>query len=230
MGTIQNVILIIEDDPDLADCLQNGLSEENYRCWIAPSGHAAELLLERECPDLVLLDLGLPDMEGSELLKIIRLKTPNLPVIVTTARSSIGNRVNLLDSGADDYLVKPYAFDELLARIRIQFRHSERGREKQIIGDLSINRNTRMACRAGHPLDLSPLEFDLLSFLAWRQGETVSREMLQQEVWKRASTNTSMDNAMDVSVSRLRQKLTQPDQTQLLYTVRGAGFMLKGKE
>ncbi len=179
---------------------------------------------------MVLLDLGLPDIEGSMLLETIRSTHPNLPVIISTARSSIATRVELLGGGADDYLVKPYAFDELLARIRIQFRHAERVLEKQTIGDLVIDRHVRIASRAGQRLDLTPLEFDLLSFLASRQGETVSRDVLQAEVWKVESRASSMDNAMDVSISRLRQKLTQSHQNQLLYTVRGSGFVLKEKE
>lgn len=226
MGHV-NSILIVEDDANLAKGLALGLKEAGYDCRVADSVRHARSLFEEGSPALVLLDMGLPDGDGTELLETIRKRNPDLPVIITTARSGISDRVDGLERGADDYLVKPYAFEELLARIRTQLRHFQRTLLQQSIGDLSIDLPSRTASRAGQVLDLTPREFDLLAYLASLQGEVATRQMIQQDVWNVRSSMTSMDNVIDVHMSRLRQKLDVPGLQSLLQTVRGVGYVLK---
>jgi DNA-binding response OmpR family regulator len=150
-----------------------------------------------------------------------------LPVIITTARSSISDRVGGLESGADDYLVKPYAFEELLARIRIQLRHLERVQLQRTVGDLKVDLPSRTATRGEQVLDLTPREFDLLAYLASLRGEVATRDMIQREVWNVHSAMASMENVLDVHVSRLRQKLQADGGAPLLHTIRGVGLVLK---
>jgi len=224
-----SMILIVEDDESLAEHLSQGLEEEGYPCLCAASVQKAQSFLSESLPSMVLLDLGLPDGDGTDLLKTIRAQHPELPVIITTARSGIADRVDGLDGGADDYLVKPYAFEELLARIRIQLRHSERMQQQRTVGDLKIDLPSRTASRAGKVLDLTPREFDLLAYLASLRGEVATRQMIQHAVWNVRSAMASMDNVIDVHVSRLRQKLERSGLPPLLHTVRGVGLMLKEK-
>lgn len=220
-------ILIVEDDKPLASGIAKGLKESGYACRVVTSIEAAQFDLDKELPSLVLLDLGLPDGDGKEFLEVIRKRNPALPVIITTARSEIADRVNGLEGGADDYLVKPYAFEELLARIRTQLRHFQRGLMQQKVGDLSVDLPSRTATRAGHLLDLTPREFDLMAYLVSLNGEVATRQMLQHEIWNVRSSMTSMDNVIDVHISRLRQKMEIPGAAPLLHTVRGVGFVLK---
>lgn len=220
-------ILIVEDDKALSNALSAGLSEVGYVCRHAETIASALQLLDEEMPSLVLLDMGLPDGEGIDCLEAVRKSEPTLPVIITTARSGIPDRVNGLERGADDYLVKPFAFEELLARIRTQLRHVQQSKLKQKVGDLSIDLPSRSATRAGEMLDLTPREFDLLAYLVSLQGEVATREMLQREIWKIRSTMTSMDNVIDVHISRLRQKLNVDGLPPLLHTVRGVGFVVR---
>lgn len=220
-------ILIVEDDEVLAEALSAGLQEAGYACRKAASIRSAAELLSAEIPALVLLDMGLPDGDGADFLEQIRRTDPQLPVIITTARAGVADRVNGLERGADDYLVKPYAFEELLARIRTQLRHLQRTKLRQAVGDLSVDLPSRTAARAGRLLDLTPREFDLLAYLVSLQGEVATREMLQKEIWNVRSTMTSMDNVIDVHISRLRQKLEGDGLPPLLHTVRGVGFVLK---
>lgn len=222
-----NLILIVEDDANLAESLSRGLEEAGFRCRCVASLQEAGAVLNISPPVLVLLDLGLPDGDGADLLKAIRMHDAELPVIITTARSGIADRVGGLEGGADDYLVKPYAFEELLARIRIQLRHVERVQMQAVVGDLKIDLPSRTASRAGEVLDLTPREFDLLAYLASLRGEVATRQMIQQEVWNVRSAMASMDNVIDVHVSRLRSKLEQPGHPPLLHTVRGVGLVLK---
>ncbi|MDZ8119720.1 response regulator transcription factor [Pontiella agarivorans] len=220
-------IVLVEDDEKLAASLSRGLEEAGYFCAVAGRVKEAEALLCEELPALVLLDMGLPDGDGSDLLRFIRTIDTELPVIITTARSGVTDRVGGLEGGADDYLVKPYAFEELLARIRIQLRHSDRVRLQRSVGDLTLDLPSRRAERAGRLLDLTPREFDLLAYLVSLRGEVATRQMLQENVWKVHSAMASMANVIDVHISRLRQKLEEPGEPPLLHTVRGVGFILK---
>jgi len=222
-------ILVVEDDESLAGALAMGLQEAGYACRSAATIRSAEELLAREIPSLILLDMGLPDGDGTEFIDTVRQRQSALPIIITTARSGIPDRVSGLERGADDYLVKPYAFEELLARIRTQLRHVQRSKLKHSVADLSIDLPSRTAFRAAELLDLTPREFDLLAYLISLQGEVATREMLQREIWHVRSTMTSMDNVIDVHISRLRQKLDLAGLPPLLHTVRGVGFVLKEK-
>jgi len=224
------LILLVEDDKTLSESLRRGLVESGFSCRCAATFGEAEAALREALPALVLLDMGLPDGDGAELLRHIRRRDAKLPVIITTARSGISDRVGGLENGADDYLVKPFAFEELLARIRVQLRHSERAQLQWTVGDLKIDLPTRTASRGGTPLDLTPREFDLLAYLASLRGETATRQMLQLEVWHVRSAMASMDNVIDVHVSRLRHKLDLSGGAPLLHTVRGVGLVLKEPE
>lgn len=223
----ENSIMIVEDDPALAEGLLLGLDEAGYTCRVARTVREAEKLYEEHPPALILLDMGLPDGDGKEFLDTVRQHSPLLPVIITTARSGISDRVEGLERGADDYLIKPFAFEELLARIRTQLRHVKRTKLQQTVGDLSIDLPSRTASRAGTVLDLTPREFDLLAYLVSLQGEVATRDMLQHEIWKVRSSMASMDNVIDVHISRLRQKMDIGGLPPLLHTVRGVGFVLR---
>lgn len=223
----KGLIVLVEDDKNLAASLLKGLHEAGYSCKSAGTVKDAKILLSEKQTLLVLLDMGLPDGDGLDLLQYIREVDAELPVIITTARSGVTDRVGGLEGGADDYLVKPYVFEELLARIRIQLRHSDRVRLQRAVGDLTIDLPSRSASRAGRVLDLTPREFDLLAYLVSLRGEVATRQMLQEKVWNVRSAMASMANVIDVHISRLRQKLEGPGETPLLHTVRGVGFVLK---
>jgi DNA-binding response OmpR family regulator len=227
MSALRESIMVVEDDAPLAANLAHGLAEAGYAVTCAASAAEALRAMAGDRPRLVLLDLGLPDADGLAFLRALRQRDPHLPVIVATARDRIADRVAGLEGGADDYLVKPYAFEELLARIRTQLRHARRNLTELRVGDLAVDLKARAAHRAGRTLDLTPREFDLLAHLASLGGEVASREALQREVWKVTSRMTSMDNAIDVHISRLRQKLEEGGGSPLLHTVRGVGFVLR---
>lgn len=221
-------LLLVEDDARLARSLDQGFSENGFAVMIADTLKVAQKRLAEASVDLVLLDLGLPDGDGLELIRSLKFTNPMLPVIITTARGELDDRLRGLDSGADDYLVKPYAFAELLARVRallrrMPSRHSEVWR----VGDLEVDTLSRTVTRADQVLELTPREYDLLMRLVRAQGEVVTRDMLAREVWRQRAWTTSLDNAMDVHISRLREKLDKNHPTPLLHTVRGVGFLLK---
>ena len=212
----------------LAASVERGLRENGFETRVAGSLREASDFLTRCLPDLVVLDLGLPDGEGLHLLERVRTEHPRLPAIITTARSALERRLDAFEAGADDYLVKPFVFAELLARIRIQLRHAQPVPAAALrVADLELDALARSATRAGVPLDLTPREFELLAFLAAAGGEVVTRETLAREVWKARAWTPSLDNAIGVHVSRLRDKLDKGQDTRLLHTVRGAGFVLR---
>jgi two-component system copper resistance phosphate regulon response regulator CusR len=205
-----------------------GFREQNFEAELAGSLAAARSRLAQGGINLVVLDLGLPDGDGFELLRDLA-KLPELPpVLITTARGELDERLRGLEGGAEDYLVKPYAFAELLARVRILLRRTEpRAGGTLRVSDLELDTLTRRATRAGAPLDLTPREFDLLAHLALARGAVVTREMLARSVWQQRSWTASMDNVIDVHISRLREKVDKTAPVKLLHTVRGVGFMLK---
>jgi DNA-binding response OmpR family regulator len=219
-------IVIIEDDENLASSLKRGLIEQGFEVAHAASIAAARSLCQNHQPKLVILDLGLPDGDGLDLLAQCHQVHPETPVIITTARSELADRILGLDSGANDYLVKPYAFGELLARIHVQLRRGPTGAALHI-ADLALDTRHRTARRAGELIDLTPREFDLLRYLMEHRGQTVSRDMLARDVWKIRSRFTSMDNVIDVHISRLREKIDRGRPVRLLHTVRGVGFVLE---
>ena len=224
-------ILVVEDEQKVADALREGLVDERYDVVVERTGEGAFFRVNTETFDVVLLDLTLPGRDGLEILRALRQRRMETPVLVLTARDSLEDRVTGLDAGADDYLVKPFAFTELLARIRALVR---RGRvadaPKLAAGDLEMDLVTRKVIRAGKPVDLTVREFELLEFLMRYQGQVVSRETLARDVWKETARTTPLDNVIDVHNARLRRKEDLEHTVKLIHTVRGVGFMLREGE
>ena len=224
-------ILVVEDEQKVADALREGLVDERYDVVVERTGEGAFFRVNTETFDVVLLDLTLPGRDGLEILRALRQRRMETPVLVLTARDSLEDRVTGLDAGADDYLVKPFAFAELLARIRALVR---RGRvadaPKLSVGDLEMDLVTRKVIRAGKPVDLTVREFELLEFLMRYQGQVVSRETLARDVWKETARTTPLDNVIDVHIARLRRKVDLEHTVKLIHTVRGVGFMLREEE
>ncbi len=221
-------ILVVEDERKVAAALQTGLEAETYAVSVASTGEEGFYLANTERFDLILLDVMLPGRDGLEILASLRLRGIKTPALLLTARDAVDDRVLGLDSGADDYLVKPFAFPELLARIRALLRRGKP--DSQVIlkvGDLEMDPATRSVARNGAPLDLTPREFDLLEYLARNQGRVVSREMLARDIWNETARHTPLDNVIDVHMTRLRRKVDEPFEKKLVQTVRGVGFMLR---
>jgi two-component system copper resistance phosphate regulon response regulator CusR len=221
-------ILVIEDESKVAGAIRKGLESENYRVTVAATGEDGYFLVTTRAFDLILLDLMLPGRSGIEILTALRGQKCQTPVLILTARDAVEDRVAGLDAGADDYLIKPFAFPELLARIRALTR---RGRPEQALrlrlADLELDCVTRKVNRGRQEIELTAKEFDLLEYLLRHQGHAVSREMLAQDVWKVTTRATPLDNVIDVHITRLRQKVDAPFKKRLLQTIRGVGFVLK---
>lgn len=224
-------ILVVEDERKLAQVLASALRAEHYDVVVAPTGEEGFFRASAEAFDLVVLDLMLPGRSGLEILQTLRQRHLQTPVLILTARDGIDDRVRGLDLGADDYMVKPFALAELLARIRALHR---RGRPSDMLrlkaADLEVDLVARRATRTGHPLELTAREFDLLEYFLRHQGHVVSREMLAHEVWKEPRRATPIDNVIDVQVARLRRKVDLEGRERLIHTVRGVGFVLRAGE
>jgi DNA-binding response OmpR family regulator len=224
-------ILVIEDEAKVAKAIQEGLESEKYMVTVAENGEDGYFLATTQAFDLILLDLMLPGRSGIEILTALRKQKCQTPVLILTARDAVEDRVEGLDTGADDYVVKPFAFPELLARIRALTR---RGRPEQALrlklADLELDCVTRKVTRSGQEIDLTAKEFDLLEYLLRHQKHVVSREMLARDVWKVKSRATPLDNVIDVHITRLRQKVDAPFKKKLLKTIRGVGFVLQEEE
>jgi len=223
-------ILVVEDEKKVAKALRDGLEAERYEVRVASTGEEGFFLVNHESFDLVVLDLMLPRHSGIEVLTTLRKRGLETPVLILTAKDTIDDRVHGLDSGADDYLVKPFAFPELLARVRALLR---RGRPDQVLkleeGDLAMDLVTRKVVRAGETLELTVKEFEMLEYLLRHVGRVVSREMLARDVWHVTARATPLDNVIDVTIARLRRKVDDPFETKLLHTVRGVGFVLRSE-
>ena len=223
-------VLIVEDEKKVAKALRDGLETEHYEVRVASTGEEGFFLVNHESFDVVVLDLMLPRRDGLEVLTTLRRRGLQTPVLILTAKDTVDDRVHGLDSGADDYLVKPFAFPELLARIRALLR---RGRPDQILklqqDDLAMDLVTRNVARAGQTLELTVKEFELLEYLLRHAGQVVSREMLGREVWHVTARATPLDNVIDVTIARLRRKIDDPFERKLLHTVRGVGFLLRSE-
>jgi len=220
-------ILIVEDDAKTAQAICAGLQNEGYESITTPSGAEGLTLLGAEAFDAVVLDWMLPGRDGIELVQALRARGNRTPVLLLTARDAIEDRVLGLDSGADDYLVKPFAFAELLARLRVLLRRvGERDSSQFQVGDLVLDLERRRAQRGSRVIALSPREFDLLAYLARHQGQTVSRQMLARDVWHEPRRVTPLDNVIDVHIAHLRRKIDDGQPVKLLHTVRGVGFTL----
>ena len=221
-------ILVVEDERKVAAALREGLEAEHYTVATAGTGEEGFYLANTEPFDLILLDVMLPGRDGLEILQTLRHRGVTTPALVLTARDSVDDRVRGLDSGADDYLVKPFAFPELLARIRALLRRGKPDLPALLkLSDLELDLSSRTVRRAGATLDLTPREFDLLEYLLRNQGRVVSREMLARDIWKETTRHTPLDNVIDVHMARLRRKIDEPFEKKLVQTVRGVGFMLR---
>jgi len=221
-------ILVIEDEAKISHALKEGLERAQYEVATARTGEEGFYLASTQSFDLVLLDLMLPGRDGLEIMATLRSREWKTPVMILTARDALSDRVQGLDAGADDYLVKPFAFPELLARIRALLR---RGRAdsalRMKLADMEMDIATRKVTRHGKVLELTTREFELLEYLLRHQGQVVSREMLAREVWKEPSRATPLDNVIDVHIARLRRKVDEPFSPKLIHTVRGVGFVLR---
>jgi len=224
-------ILVVEDEAKVAHALQEGLEGEHYDVVVARTGEDGFFRANAEVFDLIVLDLMLPGRDGIEVLTTLRRRGMQTPVLILTAKDAVEDRVFGLDSGADDYLVKPFAFPELLARIRALLR---RDRIEQALrlkaGDLEMDLVTRKVIRGNQMLDLTAREFELLEYLLRHQNHLVSREMLTRDVWKEPARATPLDNVIDVHIARLRKKVDQGCPLKLIHTVRGVGFILREGE
>jgi two-component system copper resistance phosphate regulon response regulator CusR len=223
-------ILVIEDEPKVAKAILEGLEGNSYSVAVAQTGEDGFFRANSERFDLVILDVMLPGRNGIEVLDAIRKQGHKIPVLLLTARDSIEDRVVGLDAGADDYLVKPFAFPELLARIRALLR---RGKPESTITlrmhDLEMDLVSRSVKRGTRLIDLTAREFELLEYFLRHQGQVVSREMLARDVWKQKLRHTPLDTVIDVLMVRLRRKVDEGSSTKLLHTVRGIGFVLKSE-
>jgi two-component system, OmpR family, copper resistance phosphate regulon response regulator CusR len=224
-------ILVVEDEQKVANALREGLQGERYDVIVERTGEGAFFRMTTEQFDAILLDLTLPGRDGIEILKAMRERRMKTPVLVLTARDTVQDRIIGLDSGADDYLIKPFAFAELLARVRALVR---RGRVTEAprlaAGDLEVELITRKVTRSGQPIELTVREFELLEYLLRHQGQVVSRELLARDVWKETARTTPLDNVIDVHIARLRRKVDAERPVKLIHTVRGVGFMLREGE
>jgi two-component system, OmpR family, copper resistance phosphate regulon response regulator CusR len=228
-GMPESRILVVEDESKVARALREGLERQGYKVVVAPTGEEGFFLVNAEEFDLVILDLMLPGRDGLQVLSTLRKRGLETPVLILTARDAIEDRVQGLDSGADDYLVKPFAFPELLARVRALLRRTEQGPQLRL-ADLEMNVVTRNAKRRGQYLELTAREFELLEYLLRHKEQVVSREMLARNVWKEPARATPLDNVMDVHINRLRGKVDEPFDRKLIHTVRGVGFVLREEE
>jgi two-component system, OmpR family, copper resistance phosphate regulon response regulator CusR len=221
-------VLVVEDEKKVARALREGLEAEHYDVRVASSGEDGFFLVNHETFDCVVLDLMLPQRDGLEVLTTLRKRGLQTPVLILTAKDTVDDRVRGLDSGADDYLVKPFAIPELLARIRALLR---RGRPDHILklrlDDLEMDLVTRAVARGGHAITLTVKEFEVLEYLLRHLGHVVSREMLTRDVWRIGARATPFDNVIDVTIARLRRKVDDPFDQKLLHTVRGVGFVLR---
>jgi len=221
-------ILIIEDEPKTAAYLRKGLCESGFLADVAFRGDDGLQLARERDYDVVILDVMLPERDGWEVLSEIRRAGKQTPVLFLTARDAVPDRVKGLELGADDYLVKPFAFSELLARVRTILRRGPaRQPEALRVADLELDLVRHRAVRGGQRLELAPKEFALLSLLARRQGEVLSRTLIAEQVW---DMNFDSDtNVVDVAVRRLRRKADDPFPRKLIHTVRGLGYVLEDR-
>jgi DNA-binding response OmpR family regulator len=218
-------ILVAEDDAPLAEFLHQRLQQEQFAVQVVSNGTEAQRLASDQSYDLVILDLNHPGADGLDVLREIRLKRPDIPVMMVTSASMVEERVRGLDAGADDYVAKPFAFAELAARIRAVLRRGNRPARAMLqVGDLELDRVTHIVHRGGHAIELSPKEFALLEFLMRHAGQPVSRASIVEQVWK--LNFDTMTNVVDVYINYLRRKVDSGYDRALIRTIRGIGYQI----
>jgi two-component system, OmpR family, response regulator MprA len=218
-------VLVVEDDDEIAQVLQRSLRLEGYEVRIASDGEQALAMHAEYVPDVVVLDLGLPKVDGLDVARRVRA-ADDVPILMLTARDAVDARVEGLDSGADDYLVKPFERQELLARLRALLRRRPpRGSASLVVADLSLNPDTHEVTRGDRAVELTQREFELLEYLMRNERIVVPRQRLLEEVWGYDPFATT--NTIEVFVSNLRRKLESGGESRLLHTIRGAGYVLR---
>ena len=220
-------ILLVEDQIKVGNAVSEGLRVEGYEVTWAQTGEEGFFHASSQGFDLIVLDVMLPGRDGIEVLETLRKQGAKTPVLLLTAKDAIEDRVLGLDAGADDYLVKPFAFAELTARLRALLRRNKPESAGVLtIAGLEIDPIRRIVSRQGQRIDLTAREFELLEYLTRNHGRVVSRQMLARDVWQETDRATPLDNVIDVHIARLRRKMDDPFETKLLHTVRGVGFTL----
>jgi len=221
-------ILVVEDEKRIADFLSRGLQGAGYAVDIAPTGGQALDCIHATDYDLVILDLMLPDMDGLQILQKVRNRQPGPPMLILSARGGLDDRVKGLEQGADDYLVKPFAFVELLARVRALLRRGQPAPEKLQVSDLTLDCIRRKVARAGEPIELAPKEFGILEYMMRNKGRPLSRTMIVEHVWD--MDYDGLTNIVDVYIRHLRSKIDDRFPVKLIQTVRGIGYMIEGPD
>jgi two-component system copper resistance phosphate regulon response regulator CusR len=221
-------LLIVEDDEKTSRALEAGLAGEGFTVAVARSGEDGFLRLNTESFDLLVLDWMLPGRDGIEILKALRAHDKRTPVLLLTARAAVADRVHGFENGADDYLVKPFAFAELVARIRSLLRRVPSAEPlRRQAGDLTVDLETRRVWRADRHVELTPREFDLLAYLIREPGQVVTRQMLVRDVWREPTREAPLDNVIDVHIANLRRKIDAGQTIKLIQTVHGVGYVLR---
>jgi DNA-binding response OmpR family regulator len=224
-------ILVVEDEQKMAQALREGLEADDYSVLVAHTGEEGFYLIQAQPFDMVILDVMLPGHDGFEILATLRTRGIKTPVLLLTSRDAVEDRVRGLDAGADDYLVKPFAFPELLARMRVLLRRGKNDESHRLsLADLEMDVAQRAVVRGGQPIELTAREFDLLEYLFANKRRVVSREMLARDIWKETARQTPLDNVIDAQIVRLRRKLDGQFKHKLLHTVRGVGFVLREED
>jgi two-component system response regulator MprA len=219
-------ILAVDDDPPITDLLRRILAYEGYSVAIATTGSAAFARVLERPPDLIILDVMLPEIDGLEIARRLRASGDNVPVLMLTARDTVVDRVNGLEAGADDYLIKPFAPQELIARVRALLRRNQPERHEILrYAGIELDTGTRVAYRGGHEIELSPTEYELLALFLRRPRQVLTRDVILDRVWGMDFEGSS--NVIDVYIGYLRAKLEAGGQARLIHTVRGVGYVFK---
>jgi DNA-binding response OmpR family regulator len=219
-------ILVVDDDRRLSAVIKRGLLEEAYAVDLAYDGEEGEYMAEVNPYDLVILDIMLPGKDGIEVCRDLRTKKVNTPILMLTAKDTVEDRVKGLDVGADDYLVKPFAFNELLARVRAMLRREGMSKSPELrVGDLTLNTLTRQVWRGQRPVELTTKEYVILEYFMRHPNVVITRTMIEEHAWD--YDFDSLSNLVDVYIRRLRRKIDAESEDSLIQTVRGAGYRLK---
>src|SRR5258706_16220562 len=221
-------ILVVEDEKRIADFVSRGLESAGYAVDVAGDGATASEMAQATEYDLVILDLGLPDVDGLTVPQKIRNRKGSLPVLILSARDAVDDRVRGLEGGADDYLVKPFAFVELLARVRVLLRRGQPTPERLQVGELSLDCIRRKVTRSGENVELAPKEFSILEYLMRNRGRPLSRTMIVEHVWD--MDYDGLTNIVDVYIRHLRSKIDEKWSDKMIQTVLGIGYMLDSAE